>query len=167
VLVVLAVWRRWPRLGIAATALLVTALALFVQSVPVPAHAYHIRGATYTGLHSGGGRIILTLTADGLGVASIESTNLLEMDLRGRCSAGSLQSRTTSPSGVVSLIQNHVFGVELRGSNDPGFDGLLSYTGRFLAPGRAEGTLRWQEWRASNPGRVCDTGVLTWSAIAF
>jgi hypothetical protein len=107
-----------------------------------PASAHHIKGATYTGTHSGGGAVSFTVTGDGSGISSVTATNV---------PAGSCTFEESTTQYATPLpIQNHAFS----DTTPP-----MSFSGSFPGVQAAQGTVRITSF---NP--PCDSGDLTWNA---
>lgn len=122
--------------GWLAALLLVTAIGGFFRASA--ARAEHIAGATYTGTHSAGGTVQLTVSADGAFVTSFSFTNL---------PGDSCTFTEGSVTGNIA-ITNHAFSSQ----------GTLNLTGSFPGIQKATGTMQ-----VSLPP-FCTSPTVTWNA---
>lgn len=116
----------------------------------LPALGHHVSGATYEGTHDDSGDIQLVVTADGTGISSFLATSISA----DTCDFFQLGESFEPPIPIV----DHAFSHE----SDIG----LSITGKFPAPGKAEGTLRARQAGVPPSIPPCDSGDIEWSAEA-
>ncbi|MDA0813181.1 MAG: hypothetical protein O3C21_12445 [Verrucomicrobia bacterium] len=115
------------------------------------AAANHIPGATYDGVHSGGGTVLFRVSTSGSGVERFEMR-----DVPCGFSRVTIGIDFSPPSPI---DQSHNFSHSGGGTQRP------SFTGSFPIAGEAEGTLRYQQSNIPFVQPGCDSGILDWSTI--
>jgi len=131
-----------------ALAALFVALTAMLALRGEDAVAEHISGATYTGMHTGGGAVEFDVTADGSGIARFRATNIPG----DTCTFEDLEVNFGTPVSIV----NHSFSRQVSSG--------LSFDGSFPSPGAANGTLRAKQAAIPFVSPACDTGTLNWNA---
>ncbi len=135
----------WARIGFFLGAVLTLAVAGALSGSP--ARATHIPGATYTGTHSGGGTVQLTLSADGSAVTSYALTNIP--------AAPTCYFPTWSATGSFP-ITNHQFDHSFTNPENSG----AYFRGSFAGTQAASGTVKAVQHSPFH----CEAAVYTWTA---
>src|SRR6266540_2950290 len=104
---------------------LVVAVATGTLVAASPASGYHIRGAHYTGTHSGGGAVELDVSSDGTEISRFKATNVTG-------DTCTVDSETTFTPGNGPEISTHTF---IRTASGAG----LSFEGEFPSKQLAKG----------------------------